>query len=381
MMADAGLWKRFCTACLLAVAMALPAGGQSANDSSTLRSNWKRPSRPDTARLLYKGYSYGSDAYYSPVTVLLNKGYDIFQLRHSKRDIFTMPYSNAWKYGVAEIFRQPGPIVQRFGGWGRFASVEVYPSSFKAETMNWLVNYTEHFLGGGLTMRMLHEYYVAHNVAFPRIAAMATTYAASVLNEVSEQGAYNVPMAGNVADLLIFDLGAVLLFHWDQPTRFLTQTLQMSDWSNQAAITFPNGQLQNNGQYFVMKVPIGLQRTRLFVRGGLGAQAGVSRKVDDEHSVSIGMGGATSVRDIDATGHETVEFAPGAGVYYDRNNSLLWSVTTSPVANLVSVNVYPGVLKGIGERLGLWAVYTRDNEFRFGIAHSGALGIGAGYGR
>jgi hypothetical protein len=345
----------------------------------------ERPSRPaphtDTTRLLYKGRAYGSEAYYSPLTVMLNKGYDIFQLRNHKRNIFTIPYGNGWRYGVAEIFRQPGPIVERFGGWGRFARLEVYPSTIKTDGMNWLVNYTEHFIGGGLTMRMLHEYYVAHNVAFPRIAAMATTYAASVLNEVSEQGAYNVSMAGNVADLLIFDLGAVLLFHWNQPTEFLAKRLQMADWSNQAAITFPNGQLQNNGQYFVMKVPIGLRRTRLFIRGGLGAQFGVSRRLDEEHSVSVGMGGATSVRDIDATGHETVEFAPGAGVYFDRNNSLLWSVTTSPVANVLAVNVYPGVLKGAVGQFGLWGVYTRDNELRFGLVHGRALGAGFGYGR
>jgi hypothetical protein len=342
---------------------------------------WVTPSAADSARLLYKGYGYGSDAYNTPFTVLLNKGFDIFQLRHSPRNVWSFPYTSGWRYGFVDAVTAPGAIVNRFGGWGRYARIELYPSSLDPDGMNWLVNYTEHLLGGGLTMRMLDEWYRAHGVPFPRVAASVTTYAASIMNEITEQGDYPIPTPGNVADLLIFDLGAVVLFHWDQPTRFFARTLQLADWSNQASFTFPNQQLQNNGQYLTMKIPVGLNRTRVFLRGGMGVQLGVSRKTDDAHHLSIGVGGDTQVRDIDATGHETVGFAPGAGIYYDRNNSLLWSVTSSPAANLVTVNVYPGVLPGAMGGAGVWAVVTRDNELRVGLIHRRALGLGLGYGR
>jgi len=346
---------------------------------------WSAPSPEDSSRLLYKGYGYGSDAYYSPVSVILNKGYDIFQLRHSPRNFSTFPYRATWGPGIRDVWKYPDAAVQRFGGWNRFTRVELLPLSWSIDDLNWFVNYTEHFTGGGLTMRMLDEWYRAHDVPWPRVMAMITTYGASVLNEISEQPGVLAPSPGAVADLMFFDLGAVLLFHWDQPTRFLAQTLQIADWSNQASFTFPNRQLQNNGQYFSLKVPIGLERTRLFIRGGMGAQLGISRALADDgggaRHVSVSAGGDTEVREIDASGHETVGFAPGAGVYYDRNNSLLWSLTTSPAENLLALNIYPGVLRGAFRGSGVWAVYTRRDELRFGITHRSALGLGAGYGR
>ena len=344
-------------------------------------SSWSKPSHADSTRLLYKGYGYGSDAYNSPVSVLLNKGFDIFQLRGSPRNITTFTYGNSWTYGIAHVWQYPGEAVERFGGWKKFARVELLPLSFNYRELNWFVNYTEHLTGGGLTMRLLDEWYRAHHVPMPRLWAAVNTYAASVLNEISEQPNLKMHGAGGVADLMFFDVGAVLLFHWDQPTRFLTRTLQAADWSSQASITLPNRQLQNNGQYYSLKIPVGLERTRLFVRGGMGAQLGISQKLDDEHHLSIGAGGDTEVRTIDKSGHERVSFAPAAGVYWDRNNSLLVSMTTSPAENVLALNVYPGVLPGIARHVGVWAVRTRDNAWRVGLVHREALGLGLGYGR
>ena len=346
-----------------------------------VRTPWNAPSHADSTRLLHKGYDYGSDAYNSPATVLLNKGFDIFQLRQSPRNITTFPYRNAWHHGIREVFQHPGAAVDRFGGWNRFTRVELLPLSFKLDELNWFVNYTEHFMGGGLTMRLLDEWYRARGVPAPRLMAMLNTYAASVLNEVSEQPGVRIASPGGVADLLVFDAAAILLFHWDQPTRFLTQTLQAADWSSQASLTWPNRQLQNNGQYFTFKVPVGLERTRLFIRGGMGAQLGISHRVGTAHHLSLGAGGDTEVREIDAQGHETVGFAPAAGIYWDRNNSLLVSATTSPAENVLAVNVYPGVLPGVAKSLGLWLVRTRRDEWRVGVIHRRALGLGVGYGR
>jgi hypothetical protein len=343
---------------------------------------WSRPSHADSTRLLYKSYGYGSDAYNSPFTVQLNKGFDIFQLRNSPRNVWTFSYGNSWTYGIRGVWEYPGPAIERFGGWRRMLRVEILPLSWDKGNLNWFVNYTEHLLGGGLTMRMLDEWYAAHGFPLPRLWAVATTYSASILNEISEQPNVKITGSGGVADLMIFDVGAVTFFHFNQPTHFFATTLQAADWSNQAAFTFPNKQLQNNGQYITLKVPIGFQRTRLFLRGGMGAQLGISRKLaDDEHHISVGVGGDTEVRDIDKAGHETVGFAPGAGVYYDRNNSLLWSLTTSPAENLVALNIYPNVVPSLGRDLGLWAVYTRRNELRFGVVSRHALGLGMGYGQ
>ena len=377
--------RRLPALCLAAL-LTIPACAATAQDSSNAsrapkwEGRWSKPVG-DTSRLLYKGLGYGSDAYNGPLTVMWNKGYDIFQLRNKPRKIFDFSYKSTFHYGIRGAFQYPGEAIERFGGWGRFTRVELLPLSFDFHEMNWIANWTEHLLGGGMTMRMLDEWYRAHGVPLPRVMAMINTYAASILNEVSEMPNIQGYAAPTVSDLMFFDTAALLLFQWDQPTRFFARTLEMADWSNQAALTLPNGQLQNNGQYWTLKIPIGLERTRLFVRGGLGAQLGISRRLNAEDHLSVALGGDTEVRDVDpVTQHETIEMALGAGVYYDRNNSLLWSVTMSPAENLIAVNVFPGWVRGLPKQIGLWSVLTRHHQFRIGLVHGG-LGIGLGHGR
>lgn len=361
------------------LAAASIASAQSDSTGKPATSPWTRPVG-DTTNFLYRGLGYGSDAYVSPFTVILNKGFDIFQLRNHPRDVWTFPYKNSWKHSIVEAFTRPGPAIETFG-WKRFIRIELLPLGWSVEEGNWFANYAEHLLAGGLTMRMLDEWNRAHGVPFPRATAMLTTYVASIFNEITETRNLSGPTAGGVADIAVFDVAAIVLFHWDQPTRFFTRTLQAADWSNQASFTFPNEQLQNNGQYFSLKIPIGLERTRIFVRGGMGGQFGISRKIGEANHVSVGVGGDTEVREIDASGHETVKFAPSVGAYYDRDNSLLWSLISSPAENLVALNVFPGVLRGPLRGAGVWGVYTRRHEFRFGLVHRGALGLGVGYGR
>jgi hypothetical protein len=333
--------------------------------------------------LVYHGSGYGRDAAFGPLSVVINKGYEILQIRQANRRVFAMDYGRMWQGGVVEPLRYPASLIKRFGGWGRFARVELLPLSFRPAEMNWTVNYTEHLFAGGLTMRKLDEYYRVRGVPLPRVTAALTTYAASALNEMLEFPNDAVGgIAGTVADLLFFDTAALIVFQFDWPTRVLTRTLRAADWSPMGALTLPDGEVVNNGMYYVLKPPLGLERTRLFARIGLGGQVGLSRALDDAHSLSIGLGLDTQQRFVDkATGHETVEFAPSAGIFYDRHDSLLWSVVTSPGENVLSVNVYPGVLTGRARALGLWANYTRSGRLSLGVQHARALGMGMGINR
>lgn len=362
-------------ACVAAISVVMPLHGQ----DSTAAQRYPR----DTTRLLHHGYDYGSDATFSPLSMMAHKGYEILQMQRADRRILRMDYGTLWHNGVVQPLRYPASAIQRFGGWGRFTRVELLPLGFSLDEMNWFVNWTEHLFAGGLTMRKLDEYYRAHNIPAPRVMAALTTYAASAMNEMQEYPAARGAIAATVADLLFFDTAALLMFHFDAPARFFVKTLRASDWSPMAGFTLPEQELWNNGTYYALKPPIGLDRTRLFVRGGMGAQLGLSRLLGDGvHSVSVGLGGDAQVRRVDpVTGHETVGFAPAGGVFYDRNESLLWSVTTSPGENLVSVNVYPGVLPGKARVLGVWGVYSRSGHLSLGLLHRKSLGLGLGLGR
>ena len=86
--------------------------------------------------------------------------------------------------------------------------------------------------------------------------------------------------------------------------------------------------------------------------------------------------------DLDVEPDATLQsIAAAAGVYYDRNNSLLWSLTMSPAENLLAANVYPGVLPGLAGQVGVWGVFTRRHEWRLGVVSRHTLGLGVGFGR
>ena len=69
----------------------------------------------------------------------------------------------------------------------------------------------------------------------------------------------------------------------------------------------------------------------LFYRYGMGALYGLSRKMDTTDNFSVGLGFKTKhLVDIDPKFRErTIETSWYAGMFYDRNNSLLASLVMS----------------------------------------------------
>ena len=113
----------------------------------------------------------------------------------------------------------------------------------------------------------------------------------------------------------------------------------------------------------------------------MGTQLGLTFHSSSGLDLSIALGkDAKSMRIDPETGDETAKLTTiGAGIFLDRNGSLLASVHFSEVLHrLVKVNVYPGVLD---RNFGAWAVVTRDLEVRFGLSHRQWLGAGLGFGR
>ena len=336
--------------------------------------------RDTTARLLYDALPYGSQGYFSPLTVLLNKGFDHFQARNTSRDVWRFPYRNALTNGAWDALRRPRAAIEHYPGWSRWLRTEVLPLSVRGGDAAWVVNYTEHLLAGGLTYRMLGEWYADRGVRWPRAWAAATTFAAAMMNEGAEFATANRAAASTVADLYVFDLGGIVLFNWDPLVRFFAGRLQAADWSNQASFTAPDGQLRNTGQYYVYKIPLPAERWRLFARAGMGAQFGLTRRLTDQLSVSTGLGLDTEVRNVDpVTRAESIRMAYGGGVYLDRRNSLLTSLTVGPTAQKITLNIYPGVLPGILRDAGVWGAVTRDGKLIYGVVHRRALGLGVGY--
>jgi hypothetical protein len=325
---------------------------------------------------------YGSQAYFSPLTVLLNKGFDHFQAINSPRKLFDQPYARAFRNGVWDALRHPDEAVRHAPGWRQWLRTEILPLTFTSGEARWFVNYGEHLIAGGLTYRALEEWYRLRDLPVPKVWAAATTLAAAMTNEAMENPMVERAASSTVADLYFFDIPAVLIFNWDPLVRFFAGTLQAADWSNMATLTVPNGELRNVGQYYILKIPLPNTSTRAFVRAGMGMQGGLSRPLARGYTMTLALGADTKVRWVDpVTRTESISMVFGGGVYVDRHNSLLAAVNVSPNVHRVSLQLYPGVWPGRWRDVGTWIARDYQGRMTGGLVHRRALGLGLGLGR
>jgi hypothetical protein len=73
----------------------------------------------------------------------------------------------------------------------------------------------------------------------------------------------------------------------------------------------------------------------------------------------------------------TTELVPTGGIYWDRNNSLMASLTASGQSDQsVILQVYPGVADIFGARTGFWATWGTSGTMGIGITLQQAIGVG-----
>lgn len=330
-------------------------------------------------RFFYEPLDYGSMSMFSPWGVIINGSYDVLQLDGRNRKIFELPYGagakNVWNNTVIH----PGATISQIGWW-TFVKTEVLPLTFSTEGGQWLPNYQLHLIGGGMTYRMLSEWYEYNNVAAPEAWAVGTIAAYHILNEVVEAEDYVGYNSDPIADLLLFDWLGVVLFTSDDVSRFFSKTLNMADWSSLPMITFPGAQLGNNGLYYSLKwnVP-GTDQWSVWYLMGMCNMLGASYKFDVENSITAGMGARGKYLYVidDRARVFSTKLVPTGGIFWDRNNSLMASVTASGQEDqTVIANVYPGVFELAGLRPAVWAAWGSNGTVGVGIALQGTIGVG-----
>jgi hypothetical protein len=335
-------------------------------------------------RYFYKGYDYGSQSLYSPLYLLLNRGYDELQLRPGKRNILGQNYLlNA--RNVIDNVTSPFKAISG-EGWQRFMRQEILPLSFTATTARWVPNYTLHLLGGGSSYTALREWYEDHDApsAIAKIFSVATLFTAALINETLENNDIVGRNTDCLADLYVFDVAGVLLFSIDEVNHFFTHTMILSDWSLQPAVMLPSGQLQNAGNYYSLKFPLPFYRDlRLFAYGGYSSLAGLSWKFDRQHSVTVAAGGRVDYFDNSSTVEvaNIVQMRPSGAIFLDRNESLLASVQVSDAKDyFLQMNVYPNAIVHTDPGFGFFTVLTKDARFAVGVSVTRLLGLGVGAG-
>jgi hypothetical protein len=278
--------------------------------------------------------------------------------------------------------------MERAGGWGAVLKSHVLPLGWdELRDAQWMPNYFGHVVEGGLAYRRLLEWNRVRGVPFPTLTAVLVTQLAVAINE-----AYETPVndpwvqengtAGLFVDFVIMDPLGIVLFHQDPIARFFANKLGAVIWPRQASITFPGGRLTNNGEAVIVRPRLWFTDDfRLFLRGGVGAEGGVSIPLDNGLEVAIGAGADSSGRELNAEHIEEATFSFSTGIWIDRGGSLLFSATWNHKTDRrLSIDVFPGVISIGGTTVGTWFQLDQDYRPYFGITGRRTLGAGIGIG-
>ena len=315
----------------------------------------------------YQGLPYGSESLVHPLRLIFNGGFGALQFENRSNRLGDVRFGRGWHRLWADLHSPIRTI--RLDGWNEFLATEVIPVSVNRESAQYWPNYTLHLIGGGMSSVMMREWYEQHGFRHAGLAANATLTAYHLLNEVVEAADRNAPSTDAIADLLLFDPVGVWLFSHDGVDGFFSRRLHLRDWSSQPAIDPTTGAVENHGQNFSIKLALPrTERWSLFYYFGNHGEAGLSYRLPDGSAFSAGAGTcATSLVDL-GRGRQTADLLPSAGFFYDRNGSLLFSVTTAKNSRYgVRVNAYPGMVRVHGWTAGLFVLYARNGDTVTGV--------------
>lgn len=329
----------------------------------------------------YRSRGWGTERQFNPLSLVVNGGLDQLRTEHADTRVFQLQYGRSFR-NVFRSVTNPERVIRRYG-WNRFIRNELLPFTGRGSGGGqWVPNYQLHFLGGGMTGVRITEWFTQRGVAHPELAAFGTVYAWHFLTEAIEHGPAEVESADAVADLLIFDLAAFLVWRTDRVQRLVIEHVEMTNWPGQPTLQFPDRTAENVQMTAMLRVR--LPRTtnwRAMTTFGSAFLLGVSRAQREGHWISLAAG--LDPRDnpiVDPeTGQRTVVLAPSAGIFWDRDGSLLASLLVrAGRTEAATLNVHPGVVRIAGYSPGLWAQWLRSRQLRVGLATELGLGVGVG---
>jgi hypothetical protein len=309
----------------------------------------------------YSEVDYGSESQFHPVQASIHVAFDILRSASYQDGPFEIDYGTALA-NVANNLGSPFEAIENNGGAGEFVAHEVFPyKGLSRDYGQWIPNYTLHALGEGMLYRKLSSWYEAHGVPAPRFFGLLNLALAQFVNEAVENGNFTGPNTDPVADFYIFNPIGYVLFSFDAVAKFFSTTVKLSYWPDQAVLDITSGHLVNVGSNYSFKLVLPKTNWRLFYYTGADGLFGLSIPTSKTESISLGVGTRmfTMTGQYTEAGGRTMipdDLQVEMGVFWDRNESLLSSVTVAgPTHPRVAVNVYPGLLKFSGFTFGLYA--------------------------
>ncbi|MCX6133622.1 MAG: hypothetical protein NTU47_07405 [Ignavibacteriales bacterium] len=315
----------------------------------------------------------GSDAIFSPFTLLLNGSFDALRISaHEARDLT----SYHWKANFQNVWENvsnPFASIRAFG-WEEFRRQELFNLSFDNNSLQFIPNIADHTIGYGMQYAKISEWYDAHGYAQPVLWGIGTSLVYQYVNEMmqNENGGGSYTNVDCIADYDFFNVLGYVLFSFDGVKRFFSETVQLNDWSLQPLYVPRNHHLENTGQEFLLryKLPFAA-RYAPFVCWGVNSVAGISYRVDKATSVSLGLGQAVTEMTINTRG-EYLSAAPrlstAVGLFVDNDGSLLSSlIIRGGSSTNIQLNVYPGLIDFYGIRPGCYLGAGGNEGLVFGV--------------
>jgi hypothetical protein len=336
----------------------------------------------------YEGLKYGSQGNFNPASVLMNRGFEM--MRITKSDLVYDPFHYRYRFdNVFENLSHPFKYVQSYGTKDFFLE-QVIPFG-NPDKPYWYPNYTLHLIGGGITYTGLKEWFVSKKVKGAGIWSGMVVVGAGLINEAIEEREFTGDFRLNVdviADVWLFDLGGILLFQSEKVNYFFSKKLHMRDWSRQPMFLIPGTYMGNCGQFFSFKLNLPKSESwHIFSMMGLGGMIGVSHTFKNNYGLSLGFGQGPRRKEKQLFGLPIdVSLVPMAGLYLDRNNSLLASLEMSNSDNdkyhnyFAELNIYPGIIK-LGKHISpaTWMALSKDKNLIIGLSCNYTFGFGLGF--
>jgi hypothetical protein len=325
----------------------------------------------DSTFYFYHGKTYGSESLFNPFTVIANGGFGILQISNRSNRVSDIDFSNGWK-NVTYNLSHPFQTIDAFG-WEKFWKQEVFPTSFKLKQAQYYPNYKNHLWGGGFTYRAFVEWYRFHGYHQPVLWAFSSLMGYHFLNEVVENNYHVGPNVDPISDMYIFNTAGVLLFSINRVARFFGNTLHMRDWSFMPGYDPWQNTIENIGQNFMIKLKLPfLKSWSYFNHWGVHGMFGLSHLSKD--GTSISFAGGLVAKDLVQVNNDpnirelTTTLVWTAGVFYDRENSLLASLILSGTKGYkVRLNIYPGLVKYGRFSPGFFLNLRQDNQVVLGF--------------
>jgi len=325
----------------------------------------------------YQPGSYGSESLYSPISNFLSYSFDTLQLPEN----FSNDNFKANSELVFDHLGAPMQAIDNEGGNAAFVNRQIFPVNGEDpdERYGALPNYFLHMIGGGMVYRKDLEWFRAHDYDYATTWAVSLAMTAELVQEILEKN--TTTDDDEVADVYLFRPIGILLFHQDAVAEFVMEYFDPAIWPSLQVLDISEGNINNAGLHYVYR-PTFLKNDSVgfFAYTGLNNLFGLSHNIGGGESISWGVG--ASVQKIDFELDRQAELDTSAGVFWDRNKSLLASLVINDTGgHRFRFNWYPrhdswGEGRSIPGQFGYFLAKHETDRWSAGIVYRIQLGIG-----